>query len=70
MLVVAHSDRAGSAAYNLTLSTRRGASIRAYLVAKGVPAERIEVMSRGDTQPLVPTTQREPQNRRADVLLQ
>jgi outer membrane protein OmpA-like peptidoglycan-associated protein len=51
--VIGHSDRIGSAKANLALSNRRAASVRDYLVGKGVPAEKITAVGRGDVEPVV-----------------
>lgn len=64
-----YTDRAGSAKYNLAKSARMAESVRAYLVAKGVAAERIKVVAHGETDLLVQTRDgvRNPQNRRVEV---
>jgi OOP family OmpA-OmpF porin len=54
--VQGHTDNKGSAAYNLKLSGRRAASVRKYLVAKGVSGERLVSHGYGLTRPLVPNT--------------
>jgi OmpA-OmpF porin, OOP family len=49
-----HADRlnaSGRADYNLTLSERRVAAVRAYLVGQGIAADRIGVEAKGDRQP-------------------
>jgi OmpA-OmpF porin, OOP family len=57
--------------YNLRLSLRRAASVRAELVRDGVPAGAIAIHGYGDTHLLVPTgpDAREPQNRRVEIVL-
>ncbi|NYZ64191.1 OmpA family protein [Luteimonas deserti] len=50
--VIGHSDRVGAAQANLRLSTRRAESVRDYLVARGVPADRITAVGRGHVEPL------------------
>jgi outer membrane protein OmpA-like peptidoglycan-associated protein len=66
-----HTDRSGSDAYNLALGTRRGEAVKQALVRLGIPANSIAVISRGESQPLVPTADgvREPQNRRVEIML-
>jgi OOP family OmpA-OmpF porin len=66
-----HTDRSGSDAYNMALSTRRGEAVKQALVRLGIPAGSIVVISRGESQPLVPTADgvREPQNRRVEIML-
>jgi OOP family OmpA-OmpF porin len=70
LAIYGHADRSGSASYNLALSRRRAAAILAYLRARGVTgAALLEAL--GETRPLVDTADgaREPQNRRAEILL-
>ena len=50
--VTGYTDRLGSADYNRELSRARADSVRAYLVAAGIPAARIEVEGRGSAQSL------------------
>jgi len=51
--VIGHSDRIGNDKANLDLSTRRAASVRDYLVQKGVPTNRITAVGRGSVEPVV-----------------
>ncbi|MGE0704914.1 MAG: OmpA family protein, partial [Vicinamibacterales bacterium] len=46
-----HCDSRGSSEYNLALGSRRAAAVRDYLVSLGVPANRIEVISKGKETP-------------------
>jgi OOP family OmpA-OmpF porin len=52
VVAIAHADRLGEAHYNARLSTRRAEAVRAYLVEKGVPAERVHAEARGQREPL------------------
>jgi OmpA-OmpF porin, OOP family len=52
--VQGHTDNKGAAAYNLKLSDRRAASVRKYLVGKGVSSDRLVSHGYGLTRPLVP----------------
>lgn len=47
-----HTDNKGSAAYNQKLSERRARSVVNYLVAKGIPIERLTYAGYGMTQPI------------------
>ena len=47
-----HTDGQGAPAYNLDLSRRRAESVKAWLIAHGVAAARIEASGFGDTKPL------------------
>lgn len=49
---IGHADRFGSDTYNQKLSMRRAESVKAYLVSKGVPADRIFTEGKGKTQPV------------------
>ncbi len=50
--VEGHTDSRGSDSYNLDLSQRRADSVRAYLTAKGVPANQLIAVGYGETQPI------------------
>ena len=56
VLAVGHTDRIGSDAYNQRLSERRAEAVKAYLVSKGVEANRIYTEGKGKTQPVTGTT--------------
>jgi OmpA-OmpF porin, OOP family len=49
---IGYADRFGSKAYNLKLSLRRAESVKAYLVSKGVPANRIFTEGKGKSHPV------------------
>ena len=69
VMLAGHTDKAGSAAYNVGLAERRNASVSSYLASRGVPTGRISSEAFGETQPKVPTADgvREAQNRRVEV---
>jgi peptidoglycan-associated lipoprotein len=48
-----HADERGTSEYNLALGDRRAKTSRDYLVAKGVEANRITVVSYGEERPFV-----------------
>jgi outer membrane protein OmpA-like peptidoglycan-associated protein len=48
--VVGHADRIGKDAYNQKLSERRAAAVKAYLVKKGVPSEKIQTEGHGKSE--------------------
>lgn len=66
-----HADRAGSDSYNLGLSQRRAAAVKSALISRGIPAAEIDVLFKGESDPLVSTADgvREPQNRRVEIVL-
>ncbi|MDP6061387.1 MAG: OmpA family protein, partial [Pirellulaceae bacterium] len=67
-----HADRSGSDQYNMELSRRRAAAVRAELMRLGVPPQEIAILWKGEREPLVITADgvREPQNRRVGINLQ
>lgn len=52
IITMGHADRIGSLDYNQRLSERRVASVKAYMVSKGVEAGRIYTEGKGETQPV------------------
>ncbi len=52
LLVTGHTDQIGSDKYNQKLSERRAASVKAYLVSKGIAANRIETVGMGEKEPV------------------
>ncbi|MBI3301269.1 MAG: OmpA family protein [Deltaproteobacteria bacterium] len=52
--VEGHTDSIGSDAYNQRLSERRANAVKKYLVSKGVAADRLDAVGRGESQPIAP----------------
>jgi len=52
IVIVGHTDIAGTDAYNIALGTRRAEAAKAYIVARGISADRLVIESRGETQPV------------------
>lgn len=48
-----HTDNTGTHEYNMSLSNRRAAAVREYLLSKGVDAKRITAVGYGETEPVV-----------------
>jgi len=46
-----HTCNIGTAEYNLALGERRAASVREYLISRGVPADRLSTVSYGEEKP-------------------
>lgn len=69
IVVIGHTDRVNSVAYNDDLSLKRAMTVRDILVSIGIPPNRIEVAGRGEREPLVPTPDevQEPLNRRVEI---
>lgn len=49
--IAGHTDERGSDEYNIALGQRRAAAAKAYLVANGIAADRIDVVSFGEDRP-------------------
>jgi outer membrane protein OmpA-like peptidoglycan-associated protein len=65
MTVVGHADKVGSDAYNDRLGMRRARAVVAYLARNGISRGRLDaVESRGESEPVVQTEDRERRNRR------
>ncbi len=66
-----HTDNTGSDALNMRLSKDRAESVKAYLVAKGANASRIEAIGYGESQPISTNTTAEgrQENRRVEFTL-
>jgi OOP family OmpA-OmpF porin len=69
MVVSGSTDTTGSAEANLRLSEARAAAVLQGLVARGIPAERFELLAKGATDPAVPTPPNtaEPRDRRVEI---
>lgn len=69
--IVGHADERGSDEYNLALGNRRALAARAYLVQRGIAANRITTSSMGEEQPMMSgsTEQAWAQNRRAEFTI-
>jgi peptidoglycan-associated lipoprotein len=53
ILVEGHCDERGTADYNLALGDRRAKAVKDYLVAAGIPADRVSTISYGKERPFV-----------------
>ena len=70
--VTGHTDTVGTMEYNKALSERRAASVKAALIADGIPVDQISATGVGKSDLLVPTQDgvREPQNRRVEIVFE
>jgi len=71
LIAVGHTDSIGTEQYNLGLSQRRAESVKAYLVNRGIPANRIYTEGKGESNPVASNATREgrAQNRRVEIEL-
>ncbi|WP_459617982.1 outer membrane protein OmpA [Bordetella sp. 2513F-2] len=69
IIAVGHTDSTGPEAYNQKLSERRAASVKSYLVSKGIDPNRIYTEGKGELQPVASNATREgrAQNRRVEI---
>jgi OmpA-OmpF porin, OOP family len=72
VVVVGHTDLAGSQEHDDRLSMQRAQTVAAFLVKQGIPAQQIETAARGKREPLVPTADGVPNrmNRRVVITIQ
>lgn len=69
MTVTGGTDSVGSAERNLLLSQQRANAVARGLLARGLPAERTQIVAKGETNPAVPAARGVPeaQNRRVEI---
>lgn len=69
--VVGHTDNTGDANFNLGLSQRRAQSVANVLFTEGVTANRVQVVGRGEDQPIASnlTDVGRAQNRRVEIVI-
>ena len=69
IIAVGHTDSDGSDASNQKLSVRRSESVKAYLVSKGVEANRVYTEGKGEKQPVADnkTKDGKAKNRRVEI---
>lgn len=65
--VIGHTDAKGSATYNKSLSDRRAAAVRSYLMNNGVAASRLKAMGKGESQLLNTEDPDAAENRRVEI---
>lgn len=69
VIAVGHTDSVGSDAYNQKLSVKRAEAVKAYLVSKGIEANRVYTEGKGKKQPVADnkTAEGRAQNRRVEI---
>lgn len=69
LLVIGHTDKVGTDAFNDVLSRQRAEVVRLALLARGVAADKVMTIGRGKREPVVPTADgvAEPRNRRVEI---
>jgi len=53
VIITGHADRIGSAEYNQKLSEKRAQDVKDYLVSQGVDTGRLQVIGKGESEPVV-----------------
>ena len=71
LLIVGHTDNVGSQGYNLPLSEKRAASVKDYLVSKGIASSRLTSQGKGLQEPIADNTTEagRAQNRRVEIAI-
>ena len=71
VVVEGHADERGTREYNLALGERRAAEVRSYLLASGVEANRVRIVSYGKEKPVAVESNEEAwaRNRRSVMIL-
>ncbi|MEN6473850.1 MAG: OmpA family protein [Syntrophaceae bacterium] len=72
LTIEGHTDSKGSESYNLDLSQRRADTVRAYLVQRGYPADRIQAQGLGEGHPIADNASPEGRanNRRVEIIIE
>jgi len=52
LIIIGHTDSRGSESYNMSLSKKRALAVLAYLTERGIDAERLKPLWKGESQPV------------------
>jgi outer membrane protein OmpA-like peptidoglycan-associated protein len=71
IVVEGHTDSRGSNAYNENLSRKRAEAVRTFLISKGISANRIVAVGKGESQPVANnrTADGRANNRRVEIVV-
>ena len=71
VMIEGHTDDVGSDASNMLLSQRRADTVKAFLVAQGITASRLDASGKGEAAPLASNISADgrQQNRRVEVII-
>lgn len=69
--IIGHTDNKGSESYNMGLSERRAAAVKAYAVSQGVASARLLTIGKGFSEPIADndTEEGRASNRRVEVVI-
>lgn len=69
--IIGHTDNKGTEAYNMSLSERRAAAVKAYAVSQGVPTGRLVTIGKGFAEPIADndTDAGRALNRRVEIVI-
>jgi len=69
--IVGHTDNKGTESYNMSLSERRAAAVKAYAVSQGVPNARLSTLGKGFSEPIADnaTETGRAANRRVEIVI-
>jgi outer membrane protein OmpA-like peptidoglycan-associated protein len=72
LIVEGHTDSQGTADYNLDLSQQRAEAVRAYLISRDYPADRIQARGIGEARPVADNASPEGRanNRRVEIIIE
>lgn len=70
--VEGHTDSNGNDDSNLRLSQARAEAVRSYLIQRGVTADRVQALGKGETMPIAPndTAEGRANNRRVEIIVE